>query len=842
MHVFGTNDPGATLAEEQVAPLLARAREKQEKLRRTPIREIVDVLHRIGREWLRGSRYFERAMAALPEEIPFSPPMIASTLEIVEALLERDALLERIGSELGPPDGLDRFVRRDGCGATTRAFPLGILVHVSAGNVFLGCVDSLLMGFLTKNVSILKLSSKNQVFPSLFAESIAKIDTGNVVADTFALVHWPGGRHAIESAFKTGCDGILVWGGEEAVASYRAGLAPQVRLIEHGPKVSCQVVTRRALEEADLADVGRRIARDVSIWDQAACASPQNLFFEEGVDVGRLMEAIGAGLDSFPLPRGRLTRDEHAEILKERFRGRLTSLCEGGHELAGQGYYLHHDPHPGLRPSPLNRTLVLKSYRDLDDLVSQLAPFAFYLQSVGYLAGGDLRERLLDRLGAIGITRFAPVGSMMDGMIGAPHDGQFGLSQLVRFVSDEAPFHPVAFVNDAIDTVPYYRDLRAGRHIRTLDEMGFLTARELTELSPGKSEALLREGEVRSGFLFASGGTTGQPKFTHYAYREFQDLTRALARSYTARGLARGEVVANLFVAGNMWSSFVVIERCLEHLGALQLPIGGTADADLVLSYLRQFRPKAVFGLPSLVVDVANRAIDRGVKLEIPWVFYAGEHLNRGARGLLADVFGTRGFYSAGYASVDAGFIGYQCAVCEGSEHHLFTADVHLEIVDGEAVVTSRIRRSMPIVRYRTGDRVDWIEGPCACGSPDRRFSLLGRCDSQINIWSCRVHLAQIEAALAALGVRAPIFQVELGPGTVEGRPVETLTLTIERRGADPVDVEAVRRAIFDHCLDLKTTLPFEEVRPRIDVRVVGENAIARVERTGKVRPVVDRR
>jgi phenylacetate-CoA ligase len=842
--VFGTDRPDLQLDAAGVGQLLATARERAARLARTPLARILDVLAATGRAWQVGGELHRRALAELQAEVPFSPAMIAETLAIVPALLDRDTLAQRVTAELGSTAVLDGQAALPGFAGTVRAFPVGTVLHVAAGNVFIGCIDSLVMGFLTKNVSIVKLSSKNQLFPLLFAASLRDADPEGVLRDTFAMVHWEGGTRAVEDVLKAGVNAIIAWGGEEMVRSYRERLGIATRLFEYGPKISMQVVFRAALASADLADVGRRVACDICRWDQAACASPQNLFVQRGADVPPLLDAIAAALEAHPVPRGRLTPDEEVEILKETFRGRVTTLTEGGAERRGRDYYLHYDPHPGLRPSALNRTLILKPFTDVDELAAHLQPNAFFLQSCSYLADGADRDALLAALGRVGVTRFAPLGTIMDGMVGAPHDGRHGLRELVRLVPDESGWDPVAFVNEAIATVPFYRDARGGRPVRRLAEMPLLTAADLAAHPLSRSSAFLREGP-HGGRIFASGGTTGKPKFVLFEPEEFAASAAMLAHSFHLRGLGRGDVVANLFVAGNMWSSFLAVDRALEQVGALQLPIGGLADAHDVLATLESFAPRAVFGLPSLLCGLCNETRAAGRRVRVPMVFYAGEHLGLQARQLLAEVWGTTEFCSAGYASVDAGPIGYQCPHCGEGEHHLFADQVLLELVDGEAVVTSRARRAMPVIRLRTGDHVTWVEGTCPCGCADPRFVLHGRCDGQMNVWACRVMLADVEAALQRAAIAAPIFQVVLEETVRDGRVAEMMRLRLEVADPAAVTPAAVARlhaAFHELAQDVRETRAVAFVAEHLLVEPLAAGAIERVARTGKVRLVVDRR
>lgn len=842
MMIFGKQAEAFEITPKRMEELIAEAREKKAALARVPVAKIIHVLDRVGALWREGSPYYKRALEALPDEISFSPAMIEETLRLVPGLFCRDTVKQRLASELGNIACLDEFSSHDHFQGYVRAFPLGVVFHVTAGNVFLGCIDSLLMGFLTKNVSILKLSSENQIFPAIFAESLLEADPERVISDKYAMIYFPGGRRDLEDVVKKSVDGIVAWGGEEMVKSYKQGLASGVRLLEFGPKISFEVVYKGALEKLGNQEAGRRIAKDIMMWDQAACASPQNLFVEKGIDLSALLDAISEACERCSVERGRLSPDEEVEILKEEFRGKVTSLTEGGQVRKGKGYYLHFDPHPGMRPSALNRTLIIKEFGDVSDLVAQIGPYGSVLQSCGYLAEEAERHELLERLGGVGVRRFAPLGRLMEGVTGAPHDGLFVLRELVSFVGDERQVDVIGFINEAIKDVPYYRNVRKGMPIVRIEEMPFLTADDLARHSLLHSKDFVRK-DFADGYVFSSGGTSGNPKFTVYTHAEFDEVAKMLARGMELQGLEPGDVVANLFVAGNLWSSFVAIQRALSFLGAVELPIGGMAEAELILDYLKKFKPKAVIGLPAHLVSLAQKMVEIGLELDIPLVFYAGEHLNRAAAKILKERWKTVRFCSAGYASVDAGPIGYQCLHCADGEHHLFSDRVVLEKVDGEAVVTSLVRKAMPIIRLKTGDCVEISDSrPCACGSNDVRFMLSGRCDNLINIWGCRLYLTDVETALEKNSVLAPIYQVTLEVAQKEGRMSENMVICIEGAKAAEGMAAQIARDIYETSMDVKKTHPFDFIADKIIIRWVGHGSISRLKRTGKIRRVVDDR
>lgn len=846
-YLFGKTTPAQTLTAASTLEIIREGRRKCRDLQSIPTTQILETLHAIGRAWIPGGDFHVRAMAALPDALSFSREMIDASLAMIPGLFDRGSLERRLRLELGDPEILDRFVRKTHFEGRLTAIPLGVVTHITAGNVFLGAIDSLLMGFLTKNVSILKTSTNNQAFPALFAESVRAADPRGVLADKFAIVHWIGGTLDVETVIKTESNAIVAWGGEDMVRSYRHDLGLDVKLLEHGPKISFQVICADAARDHSMDDIARRMAREICLWDQAACASPQNAFIQRGIDETALLDALARAMTEFPLPRGVIDADESVEILKEKFRAKASSLTETGAWREGHDFVLHLDPKPGLRPSALNRTLVLKRFDTIEDLGQQLLSLAPVLQSCSYLATGPLKRKLLRSLAMIGTQRFAPLGSLMDGMEGAPHDGHYILAELTRLVPDESRPDTISFVNDAIDAVPVYGELYNHNHIHSTRDLIPIDSTTLSRHSLTNSYATLRRADPtsRHGYVFSSGGTSGQPKYAFFTNNEFDQVGEMLAKGYRAQGIRPGDRCANLFIAGNMWSSFMAVDRALRLCDVIQLPIGGTADPAQTLSWLRDFQPHAVFGLPSLIVSLANQAARDGIAITIPVICYAGEHLNALARDLLRRVFKTERFFSAGYASVDAGPIGYQCAHCGPREHHLYDNYIHMEILDGEAVVTSLARRAMPIIHYRTGDHVEWVasDRPCPCGDRGTRFQLLGRIDGQINIWSARVLIADIETALHQAGLPSPIFQIEVAEATDGSALRETMTITTESLDlpSTPSDA-AIRSSVFHHCHDLQVARDRAFLDDRLIIRHVASGGITRVARTGKVRPLIDKR
>lgn len=870
--LFGRFVEDGALDGSAAEELAAHARREVERAAATPLDRILDVLEATGRAWAdRDAPHVREARERLAALIPFSPPMIEHTLALLPELLTRQALLERIRAELGDPDQLDGWTHDAAFGGSSCFRPRGTLLHVSAGNVFLGCVDSLVMGLVTKNVNVLKLSRNDPYFPVAFARTLADNDPHGHVARSLAIVSWKGGDESVESVFKQSMDTIMIWGGEEAVRSWRTGLGLGTRLVEYGPKLSGALLTRRGLMPADVQRVARGIARDTAMWDQAACSSPQTVYVQDvdepGSGVKALIPHLLAALEEaeVALPRGRMSQDEKVEVRRSREMARFAAAQGEAQIWESPGdlrYTVIHERRPGFVLSPLNRTVVLRSIAHVDDAFRELEPVRPYLQCMAVAAAPDELPGLAMRLVNAGVHRVCAPGETSAVKAGTPHDGRFPLAELVRRAALEAPVATFSIARRVARVLvhagrrsPFYArrlkdvDLEAPD---ALESLPLLSKDDIYRHTPPVGNDLLTGG-TDGAVVFASGGSTGQPKYSYYTNAEFERVTAVLARLLTNAGLAKGDRAGNLFVAGQLWSSFVAVHEALEKLDCLNLPIGGHSELDVTIEYLRTFQANVLIGLPSMIMELAHHVKARRVELAIDKVFYGGEHVSDEMRAFLAKTLGVKTVRSAGYASVDAGTIGYQCASSVGSVHHLMEGHQFLELLHpetgqpvagsepGEIVVTSLERYLMPLIRYRTGDLARRVGGPCACGSRDARFELLGRCDDRLQIGGARIVLPDVSRALATVPGMSPLFQLEASAQGSREKLVVRVEMDREPGRGKRALEKAVREAVLAACEDLRLSVSRGWLKT-LAIELLPPGGLPRLPRTRKVRTVVDRR
>ena len=875
-HVYGRRVTG-DLTPEQVRAIIAEGRAKARSVAEVPVEHVLLVLERVGRAFAPGTALHRDLLDRLPGEIGFSREMIALELSGLGMALSRPFLEGKLRSELGQLGAVDGWHRRPGCPLFQRAVPRGLVLHVASGNVSTTGVLSVVEGLLTRNVNVLKAASAATTLPACFAEALAEADPGGPLAGSVAVLVWSGEREPLHEPFLTEADAVVVWGGEDVVATYKQGLGPQGRLIAYGPKVSAAFYGAECLTEVALPHAARNAARDVGLWDQNACSSAQAIYLEDpdGSAAPRFVRALAGALDALAeaLPMGPLDLHERAEITKERelalsdqLLGQATLVVPTSPDRR-QAWTIIAKPDPTFELSPLFRTVTVKPVARLADAVAALAPWRAYFQTAGLAVAPARVGGLADALVAAGAHRVTRVGEMSGGAPGEPHDGVYGLGELVRWASLDLPgaadiCDGAAFVSreraeatslakrrllveSLLPHAAYYRGRLAGIHVREEADwlaLPLLTKAELVAHTPPGGTGLLTcpPAPPEGGHWLRSGGSSGDPKLSIYGYDDYEaDMARA-ARGAWAAGLRPGDKVANLFFAGDLYGSFLSLNRVLELVGANSFPFTNNAPAESVITCLREFDIGTVMGLSTWVQGVLAEAARDPRGLALHTIYYTGEPFHEKERAWLREALGVKRIASIGYGAVDAGPMGYACGHCEGGVHHVHDDHVYLELLDpesgepcavgevGEVVVTSLNRCVMPLLRYRVGDLGRWVAEPCPCGVPSRRFELLGRVEDRVALGRWRVDYGEVVAVVAGFP------ELAASPQLVLTEP-PALGVRVEASAGDPAGLASLLREGLAAALPGLAGLP-------LTVEVVGPGGLERVGRTGKVVRIVDRR
>ena len=871
-YLFGKVSDKTSWKPAEIEEIGRRAQAARERMRGVSREYVIETLVKAGKLFKKGGKYRKAALAHLKEHITFSEPVIDKSLDVIPELLNKQAMNKRMSMELFLPYALETTVERRGYDGLIRAMPKGVVLHVGAGNVFLGILDSLVIGFLTKNVNIVKLSSSGSNFINIFMDALKEVDGEGILSRSAAIISWKGGSQGLEEAALKNVNAVFVWGGYDAVQSYRKIAPIGVRVEGFGPKTSVGVVFESCVENEGMDAVARRAATDASLWDQAACSSLHTLYF---IAPAKRHKALAAGfLKSAKkhftqlakeLPPGKLSPDEMVEINKARQLARVDSaLGTASYESSAPetDWTVIYEKNPVYRVSPLNRVLYVKTVESIEEVRDRLLPLRGYIQTVG-VGGAIERKKVMEVLGPAGIARIVRLGKMLEESNGSPHDGIYPMMSLVNWLPIEEKPTPLDRLSEMVEharsrSVFYGRHFKGVPRIASFEDFAkvpFLEKHHVLDNTPPDSSDLLTS-RVQRGIYFASGGSTGQPKYIFYDQKEYDHTCRMLAFSMEAAGLGAQDTIANLFIAGNLWSSWLSVEKAISYTKAISVPVGSNLPLENIVGYLEDFSVTAVIGLPSFLVKLAEYVKENPArhKLRVRMIFYGGEYVGEEMVKFFRSAFPGVEVRSAAYATADAGTVGFQCPFCVKGQHHIFAFSQFIEFVNqgtmvpvkegevGELVVTCLSKKSMPVIRYRVGDLGRWILKPCACGRKERLFEILGRCDDRIHVGGAHLFVNDIQNALGKVPALSFNFQAVIDK---KGHR-DTLTVRVEvKDGADlPRSGELsdqLWREIAGHCEDLQESVRMKWLaKPGIEV--LKPNAIERIQRTGKIRKVIDKR
>jgi phenylacetate-CoA ligase len=407
-----------------------------------------------------------------------------------------------------------------------------------------------------------------------------------------------------------------------------------------------------------------------------------------------------------------------------------------------------------------------------------------------------------------------------------------------------------ATVERVYANVPFYRRhfQAAGitpAQIKCLDDMKripFTTKQDLRDNYPFNMFAVPMDNVVR---IHASSGTTGQPTVVGYTARDVGTWSVLMARSLTAGGAGRGDIVHNAYGYG-LFTGGLGVHYGAERLGASVIPVsGGNTKRQIMI--MKDFGPTILTATPSYTLYLAEVAESMGVSFDSlafkfgifgaePWSERMRAEIERKLNITAVDIYGLSEVMGPGVA-----------IECHEAKKGLHVFEDHFipEIVDpatleplpygstGELVLTSLTKEAFPVIRYRTRDITSLNPEPCVCGRTHVRMArVTGRSDDMLIIRGVNVFPSQIESVLMDTGDVAPHYQLEVDrEGNLD---VLTVKVEVNERGfSDEVKgLQSLERRIAKNIKEM--------LGVSARVKLVEPKAIARSE--GKALRVVDNR
>ncbi|HSV78470.1 MAG TPA: hypothetical protein VLK85_04570 [Ramlibacter sp.] len=323
---------------------------------------------------------------------------------------------------------------------------------------------------------------------------------------------------------------------------------------------------------------------------------------------------------------------------------------------------------------------------------------------------------------------------------------------------------------------PFHRDhwLRGGvpsewvpTHPDELTRLPVVTKQDLLEaqrlVPPWGGNLCVDEREIAQIHLTTGTSGIGQERYAVTA-ADVDVMGRSWGPQYEAVGLQRGDIALLTIPASIFCAGLSALEGARIH-GLVPI-LSGVASKELMLELLTQHRVSYLYGIESLLLQLASLARERGLagrwrgQLKgIQTVGMSPQLLEAAREVFTAPVFEVYGCTQAAAKIASTCRLGVE----EGSNHfheeHLFVetrdpaSGALVEEGEAEIILSTSYRQASPVIRFAMRDKVELVPaGACACGSRHRAFrpGSLARMDSMLKIRGVNLWPQQVEQLLLA--------------------------------------------------------------------------------------------
>lgn len=316
----------------------------------------------------------------------------------------------------------------------------GLVCHWLAGNVQILGMFALVQSIISKNVNLLKVSSRDDgVFTDILSEFKGVEYTtgdghtikGDDLLKTIAVVYFSRYADYLGEEMSKQADVRIAWGGRESVETVSGYPARyDAETVIFGPKLSYSVIAKEELASVQEAKkLARKVSVDVSVFDQTGCASPHNLYVEEGGEVSpeEFIDILGDSMQKTELqiPKPLMSPEQVSQIHSIRGVYDFKGTVKGSETMS---WTLLLDDLDEMDKPVYSRVLFVHKVKSIMDSLKYIDENT---QTIGVAAPMEKALQFATEATKRGVMRLPLIGRMLN--FEMPWDGIFLFDRLVKW-------------------------------------------------------------------------------------------------------------------------------------------------------------------------------------------------------------------------------------------------------------------------------------------------------------------------------------------------------------------------------------------------------------------------
>jgi hypothetical protein len=439
--------PEATLSASMLSEACQTLRRnRQHYLANRSTESLVTLLSHIASRWLEPDYSFRELALESSGATGFSRPTLARGLDASFKQLTPENFRLLLEQDLGHSQRLDDLVSSEPERKTSRASIAtapGFLVHVTAGNLPMAALQSIVFGVLLRSAQFVKCARGASLLPRLFAHSL--YDADPKLGACLEIADWRGGNPDLEKCLFAEANCVTATGSDESLAAIRKALPPTTRFAGYGHRLSFAYITAGLLTRLHAGRIAARAATDVAAWNQLGCLSPHVVYAESGGQISAeqfaeiLAEELRRREESEP--RGELPVEVSAAISSRRSFYEVRATHSEDTRLwcskDSTAWTVVFEADPKFQISCLNRFIYVKTAANLTEALQSADAVRGHVSTVGLAAPEDRAQVLATELARWGVTRVCPLGQMQEPPLTWRHDGRPALADLITWTDYE---------------------------------------------------------------------------------------------------------------------------------------------------------------------------------------------------------------------------------------------------------------------------------------------------------------------------------------------------------------------------------------------------------------------